>query len=100
MIDEEEFLQWKSNPITRWVLDALMVEADGARDQFMQRFFYGDDTDAYAMGMSRGEFFGRMSMHSNELTYERLVELHDAAEKAEALQFTPSGWILKTGREQ
>lgn len=98
VIDREEFETWKQHPITRWVLSALVIEAGSTRDQFLQDFFYTDNCDPFKQGEARGEFFARMGMHPNELTYERIVELHDIDGEQE---FTPSGgWIPKAGREQ
>lgn len=98
VIDREEYETWLKHPITRWVLDALVIEASGTRDQFLQDFFYNDNCDAYKQGEARGEFFARMGMHPNELTYDRIVELHDRDDGT--MEFTPSGWVPKVGREQ
>jgi hypothetical protein len=79
-IDPDEFETWKAQPITRWVLDGFMHEADHVRRRFMDRFFYNDEQNQSAAASLRGEFIGLMSMHPNELTFQRILALHELAE--------------------
>lgn len=76
-IEREEFEAWKLSPVTRWVMDALHIEAEAARDQFLSRFFYGPDTDPYEMAMLRGQYLALTSVSLDELSFERIIADHD-----------------------
>jgi hypothetical protein len=97
MIDKEEFEQWRSSPITQWVLDAIVAAADDARDQYLGRFFYGSERDTHDAGYLRGQFFALMRLTPQELTYESVVNMHESGELEHDLDGT---WVARAGSTQ
>ena len=96
-IDRDEFEQWKVNPVTKWVLAGIAQATDDAREQFLQLCFYGNGADPKEMGMLRGAFFALMGLSANELTYERVMELHESSDTV--LDLT-GAWVAKSEKTQ
>jgi hypothetical protein len=80
VIDKDEFEIWRSSPVTRWVLEAFEQAAEDQQEAFLSRFFFGNETSPYDMGLVRGAFLGIMKLTGDELSYENVVNLHESGE--------------------
>ncbi len=83
-VTNEEFLRWKSSPITVWVLSALQIGAELQEQDWIKRSWDGGEADPMALKELRVRADAYLAMA--ECSYEDWCKVHEQQPEYEGEQ--------------
>lgn len=85
MLTSDEFIDWKSNPLTKWVMESIRLE----REQLKEELATISLSDVGTRALKHAEYVGMCSALSGvlDLKYHERVELYklDSEEENESI---------------
>ncbi len=81
MIDPEEFAAWREHPVTKWMLEAMALNADEIKQTYIHRYFHNipSEADISQMNYERGQFDAFQSIAS--ITHGELTAIYAATDE-------------------